>query len=213
MNGVPPIVLFVGMSEKRGGSHTEALEAAGFWVARSASPADVADDIIDLRPDVVIADVSDAEREAGADALVQTLTSTAATRGVPLVVVDRAAAAERPRPEMGAVHVSLPAPVSPPALRDAVERVLAAARAGRDGAAGDRSVDEIVASPKPDVGLAPAQPESGSRAHRCPSCAGALVWVERSTVAGAEYDYFQWCGSGCGLYCLAVATAQWVKLA
>lgn len=52
---VPPIILFVSAQHAGNGSHVAALEEAGFWVAESRSLEDALRDIVDLRPDLIVA--------------------------------------------------------------------------------------------------------------------------------------------------------------
>lgn len=73
MESPPPIVLVVGMQDDAcDPSYATVLEEAGFWVARSESLEAAVDDIVELRPNVVITRLT-AAAERQADALVRTL--------------------------------------------------------------------------------------------------------------------------------------------
>lgn len=173
---LPRIVLLVTLQESRGGSYAAALEAAGFWVAQSESAEDAVRDIVDLQPDVVVAD----------ETVGRTLEAHSAMSAIPLVLV--------PEPE----------PLSPPCLRHRVERALAARRvAPQRSDPPARTISAAVESPE-DVRQMP---------RTCPVCAWPLVWAERGSLGGVEYDYYRWCVNGCGLYCLDLSRDQWVKLA
>lgn len=51
------------------------------------------------------------------------------------------------------------------------------------------------------------------KGRRCPGCQRMLEWIERGTIDGIEYDYYRWCGQGCGLYCFNRRARCWLKLA
>lgn len=53
---VPPIVLLVDDHRDALEQYSESLEAAGFWVATSAVPAEAISAIDDLNPDVLVVD-------------------------------------------------------------------------------------------------------------------------------------------------------------
>lgn len=175
-SGIPPIVLVVGLQEPGDGAYRVALEEAGFWVAQAASPEDAVRDIVDLRPDVVIAALT-----AG-----RTLEAHPAMDAIPLIVLEDDEA------------------VPPPKLRDGIERALAGTReSSRRPAAAGQAAWKPVARRRERV----------RDAHTCPVCASPLVWADRRTVGGIEYDYYRWCATGCGLYCFDRATDEWLKLA
>lgn len=209
---IPPIVLVVDLEDDTpDASYEAALEEAGYWVARSSSAEAAVGDILDLRPDVVISDLSSAGSET--EALVRTLKTTSAVRAVPLVIVQRADAVVEPLPELDAIDARLAKPVSPPALRNVVERVLVASRAVRRRRKLHRAVSPAVAELSTVDEARPPERETTSTERECPACGRLLEWVERRIVGGVEYDYFRWCQGGCGLYCFGVPTAQWLKLA
>jgi PleD family two-component response regulator len=201
--GVPPVVLLVGLQNARDPSYCAALTEAGFWVAESASLQDALRDIVDLRPDVVIADLTTNTTERQPQEFVRTLKANPATGAVPVVVLEDAADAQRPLRELGPLDMRVPKPVSPPALRSRVDHVLAASRGLRQRVAQSPAVHQSNRLERTTESLV----------RTCPSCAGRLVWADRSVLGAIEYDYFRWCASGCGLYCFDRAAQQWLKLA
>lgn len=212
MSGIPPIVLVVGLQDARAGACFAALEESGFWIALSASVSDAVRDIADLRPDVVIADLSTPPFDQEPETFVRALKTAIGRAAVPLVVVERARSAREPTAD-GAVDARLAKPLSPCALKNAVDGVLAASRAARRNAKAQGSVSLEVAEPAPVDEPKPPERSADPRARRCPGCGRRLVWKERASLNGIQYDYFSWCESGCGLYCVNVTTGQWLKLA
>jgi len=186
---VPPIVLLVAVQDARDESHVATLEEAGLWVAESGSFADAFRDVVDLRPDVIVADLTANTLERQSREFVRTIKTSSATRAVPVVVLEAPGARAQLR-ELGPPDTRVTKPVSATALRDAVERTLAASRELRQRT-GETRVDR----------------------RACPECGGPLDWVERRTVGSVEYDYYEWCARGCGLYCFELSMEQWLKLA
>ena len=214
MDGVPPIVLVVGFQDGvPDDSYVDVLEQGGFWVARSDSLGAAIRDIADLQPDAVITDVTATAGDPGVAAIVRTLKATSATAAVPLIVVEPVESAPTPVGDLGTLGARLAAPLSPLALRHAVERQIAASRAARRRAHADTPA--VIAAAKPaGSGDAPLRRSDSEPAARpCPSCSRLLAWTERATVDGIAYDYFRWCESGCGLFCFDVASGQSLKLA
>jgi AmiR/NasT family two-component response regulator len=217
MSGFPAVVLVVGSDAPRRESYWSALEEAGFWVAEAACVEDVVRDIADLRPDVVITNRSRTAPRGHRSAFVRAIKPALAASAVPLILIEDPDVAAEPLPELGALDARLVKPVSPVALRNAVERARAAARAvRRRGQAARTASGRDSRRSRPHAAMrATGHTEAGhtDAARRCPACGRPVVWVERNTVDGVEYDYFQWCEGRCGLYCLEVATGQWLKLA
>jgi PAS domain-containing protein len=44
-------------------------------------------------------------------------------------------------------------------------------------------------------------------------CTELLEFIENGRLGYVWYDYYQWCASGCGLYCYDVQAQLWVKVA
>jgi hypothetical protein len=57
------------------------------------------------------------------------------------------------------------------------------------------------------------KPSRAEASRACPQCRESLEWIERGRLLGLEYDYYRWCGNGCGLYCYECQSGNWIRLA
>ena len=211
---IPPIVLFVSRREETTEPYYAALQNAGFWLARSGSLPDALQNIRDLHPDIVIADLRSEQLHREGREFVRELKANFEKKTVPLVVLEEAIDGERPPLELDASDVRLRKPMSTQTFLNGVAQVLAASRERRSRAvaAADR-----VAAPRSDSAVVPEARQAPKRVARstmrtCPACGDRLTWVDRGTIDGVEYDYYDWCASGCGLYCFDIEMGNAVKL-
>lgn len=211
---IPSIVVFVSPAQRNGEPYRAALDAAGFWIADSHSWQEAVRDVVDIRPDIVIADLASQLPTGDVREFVRLVKQDCATRAVPLVLLEEASESQRPPLELDA-DVRLSKPCSPETLLNSVAHALAASRELRSRS-GTSSARSAVSLEEPSIARQEPKPsrrstQSGTRT--CPTCDRPLSWVDRRTVDGVEYDYYDWCASGCGLYCFDLQTDSPVKLA
>ena len=198
--GVPPIVLLVMVQDARREAYVAVLERAGFWVASSGSLRGAVREIVDLRPDVVVAGISAQDRENEEGALSHALEASFPSRAVPLLFLEN---------EDGA---------SAEAVLQAIERAIATSCQERPCAMNNGTPHSEVLT-KSDIAFDTEESKPAIHASAsslpgaCPACERPLVWTERAELDGIEYDYYDWCPNGCGLFCFDVARVSWVKLA
>jgi CheY-like chemotaxis protein len=211
---VPPIVLLVEDDEDTRDMYSLYLESAGLWVATAPNPGAAAETVAELKPDVIVTDLSFGGRPAGLE-FAQALKHDVVTAHVPVIVLSGRPAREVGGPTLADVDVLLLKPVVPDELRQQIADVLVRSRElrRRNQTALDRAAGLLQ---KSDALLAKSREIEQRRnvsERRCPSCARALQWLETGRIDGVEYDYYHWCDRGCGLYCYDLAGRRWVKLA
>jgi len=210
----PPIVLLIDDDVDILEMYKSHFESEGVWIATAKEPTEGLSALHDLRPDIVVSDLGfNGGPDAGIE-LVRAIKSHEDTSSIPVIVLTGLPAVDLPGTIREGADLFLRKPVSAGGLlaqvrqlldpREDVQAQLNQARARAAGLAEQAerltraASDRIVTPPK---------------SQRCPKCQHALEWIERSTISGQEYDYFDWCPRGCGLYCFARAVQTWVKLA
>ena len=170
------------------------FESRAVGVSGAATPEEGLRAVAELRPDLVITDISFRTGTHGVD-VVHRLKGRAETEGIPLVVLTDRPIAELPAGTRRDVELFLRKPITAERLLGQVRRLLKSAKTPeRPGSS-------------PRVRATPAA------AGVCPRCAQGLDWIERGRLNGREYDYYRWCLRGCGLYCFDRENRKWIQLA
>jgi DNA-binding response OmpR family regulator len=194
--GVPPIILLVDDDRDTLDLYGGYFEEHGLWVVKATDPDDALAVAVELNPNLVVADLGFADQLLGIE-LVARLKGDQQLQMTPVIVLSGRSQDELQESRRRGADVVLPKPCPPQTLLDRVQHLLTASRGLREG--GPYTIER--------------------RAHRaallprCPSCGILLEWIERSTLDGQEYDYFEWCKNGCGLYCYNRETQRWIKVA
>jgi CheY-like chemotaxis protein len=193
--GVPAIVLLVDDDRDTLELYGGYLEERGLWVVRATDPDEALEVVVELNPNLVVADLGFANQPVGIE-LVAQLKGDQQLQLTPVIVLSGRSQDELQESRRRGADVVLPKPCPPETLFDRVHHLLADSRDQRErtGFPTERRA--------PPVSLRP----------RCPACGVSLEWIERSTLDGQEYDYFEWCKSGCGLYCFNRDTHRWIKV-
>jgi two-component system cell cycle response regulator DivK len=194
--GVPPIILFVDDDRDTLDLYGGYFEEHGLWVVRATDPDEALEVAVDLNPNLVVADLGFADQPLGIE-LVAQLKGDQQLQMTPLIVLSGRSQDELQESRRRGADMVLPKPCSPQALLDRVQHLLIASRDRREQA--PYTIE--------------CRPHPPSLRFRCPACGLFLEWIERSTLDGQEYDYFEWCKSGCGLYCYNRETQRWIKVA
>lgn len=212
--GVPPIVLVADSDDDAREMYATALSLNGFWVDQARTGANALVFASDLKPDVIVTDVSPGGAMDGLE-LVRSLWQEQRTAYIPVVAVASmtallgestdafAAVLEKP--------VVLDALVSD--VRSAVGRsseLAARAKRARDRVSEllGRSARLVEKSHR----LAAEHARRPCPRRPCPRCRASLRWVERQTLDGTLYDYYAPCQNGCGLFCYDHRLAEFVPL-
>ena len=211
---LPPIVLFVGEDVHDLPMYSAHLEQAGMWVSSSTRPVEALSAVDELRPDVIVADVDFAE---GSDGLsfIDGLAISDALLAIPLIALMTDVSISIPPSAKARTTLYVPKPVVPDALVATIQQLLVESYAVRIRA--DRDNARLRALAERSRGLLPTRSAEADRlsgsTRTCPSCAQPLEWIENGRIGTVQYDYYQWCVSGCGLYCYDLEVQTWVKLA
>ena len=211
---IPPIVLLVDDDPDTLAMYSSYFEASGVWVATSSAPSEAIDAVAELKPDCVVTDIGFHGQPAGVE-LIHALKSREDTRQIPIVVLSGRTLADVPDATRREADVCLVKPVLPDALLQQVRERLKHSvrlRAGADPVRA-RAADLTAAAAQAVSRAMDLSDRVESRRRLCPQCGTRLDWIERGRIGGAEYDYYRWCLSGCGLYCYDRNTSRWVKLA
>ena len=185
-------------------------------MASAAAPPDAIDAVADLKPNLVVAETSAAQ--AGGGEVVAALRRDDATKNVPIILLTdagRVGLGSRVTPEVDLILVK---PVQPEMLLARVAELLAWSKAlrARSRKTSTRAARLLEKSNELIDRAARIKAEIERTNRPCPSCGGALEWLERGTLGGIEYDYYRWCHDGCGLFCYDLTrpgTIRWIKLA
>ena len=208
--GIPPIVLLAEDNAESLERYLRCLETAGMWVATAAGPQDALSTAVELRPDLVVTDL-----EIGARRLIRELKTQPATTAIPVLALSANGNPAEQSPAQTTAEVWLLKPVRPEALLREIRQLLQKSRqlrrksdavTARAVALRERSGQLLGRSQELAAAL-----ESADRA--CPACGQMLLWIERGRLGGVDYDYYRWCGQGCGLFAFDRAAAKWLKLA
>jgi hypothetical protein len=206
-DALPPIVLFIGAERARMETVARHFEAAGLWVATS-EPIEALDALAEIQPDLVVLTAGAAARE-GELQLVQQLSDAARPKHTPIIILSTAPPSV-PLSSRSLAARCLDDSLSSEELLIACREVIAAhAALATTPAAEDPSRCALPTRLTPHAAGSEAAPD----ARQCPGCGTPLDWVEHGRLFGADYDYYQWCAKGCGLYCYNRGDRQWLKLA
>lgn len=212
---LPPIVLLVENDSTARQRYAEAFAGDGLWVAESSDVREATQYASELRPDVVVTELSFGREALEGVGLVEELRRRPGTADIPVV-------------GLGGTEVSVLGqqwtvfaaivrkPVAVDALLRDVRSVLEAAHQLR--ARGERArqrVPELLSRSaqliqRSEVIL--ARTDELGTARPCPRCGAGLRWVERRRVNGMGFDYYELCPQGCGLFCFNPALKRFVPL-
>lgn len=211
---LPPIVVLLDDERDILEMYSTYFQGEGVWVASAASAHEGLLAVEELRPDLIITDINFGAEPSGAT-FVETLKSRPDTCGIPLIVLTGLATTELAPHVRKDADLFLRKPVEPKALLLNVERLLESSHALR--ARSDRArarmthllvrSEDLLGRAKKLVASSPA------RAARCPQCLEPLRWSDTGTLDQREYEYYDWCQRGCGLYCFDTATGAAIRLA
>jgi len=212
-SAIPPIVLLVHGDPVTRQSYRSVLESSGLWVEDAAEPASALQAAIDLRPNVIVTEVTFDGRPAGL-AFLRTVKQDSTTADIPIVVISE----EHPPDELqpfsgGDADLLLAKPGVPDELLLLVQSVLAASPRTHQEPGRDTSTTHGEAADMPQSGFSVSVNRDEASSRRCPECRRTLDWIERGRLGGTEYDYYRWCRGGCGLYCFDRSAGAWVRLA
>lgn len=211
-SAIPPIVLLVHGDPVTRQSYRSVLESSGLWVEDAAEPASALQAAIDLRPNVIVTDVTFDDRPAGL-AFLRTVKRESTTADIPIVVIDEEHPPHELQPFPAAnADLLLAKPVVPDELLVSVQNVLAASpRTWREPAEDTFTTENERTAMLQSASVSNNRGDAFTR--RCPECRRTLDWIERGRLGGTEYDYYRWCRGGCGLYCFDRSAGAWVRLA
>ena len=210
---LPPIVLVVDDHADTVEMYDVLLSAQGYWVARASTALEAFEYARDVHPDAIVTDLGLPGEMDGAE-LIRQLRADPVLQDVPILAVTGREPREVPSLSGLKMLGLLLKPVAP-------ETLIARVRAALSESASLRSRSSVaLARVAPlltrSAGLL-AQSRRGQaegvRTRPCPSCGGALEWLETGQLNGFEYEYYRWCAAGCGLYCYNVGTGDFELLA
>jgi CheY-like chemotaxis protein len=217
IDAFPPIVLLLDDERDILEMYSAHFEAEGVWVATAASAIEGMSAVEELRPDVIVTDIHFGIEPSGAT-FVQLLKAGPETARTPVIVLTGLPLDELPSELRHDADIFLRKPVEPKLLLVDVRRVLESAevlkgRAGRARVRAQRLSEigaQLVRSGNaPRAKTIPNAP----RGRPCPICNQPLKWSERAVVGGRPFDYYDWCGQGCGLHCFDSRSGTWLRLA
>jgi CheY-like chemotaxis protein len=213
-DSLPSIVLLVEGQPDTLQTYSRYLESAGLWVATVSDPSDGLSQVRELRPNLLVTDVTFDGRPRGID-LVHAVKQDARTSHIPVLVLSGTAVRDLPLETQREADLVLVKPVVPKLLyRRGCELIAANTTSRARSSAASEPAHSLL-----DQNLATRLRgreivETANNATRaCPKCGSALEWLERGAIGGVEYDYYRWCLTGCGLYCFDRRSRCWIKLA
>jgi CheY-like chemotaxis protein len=206
---IPPIVLFVDDDRDTLAMYSGYFESHGLWTVTATDPSEALAVVGELAPNLVVADIGFGDQPLGLE-LVSRVKTDERLAFTPIMVLSGRPKEELRQSRSNGADVVLSKPCPPQSLLEQAQHLLTVSRelGARSRAITERGrqqrqrSDEVMASADR---LAPIR--------RCPKCQAVLEWVERATLEGQEYDYFNWCSNGCGLYCYKPRSQDWLKLA
>jgi CheY-like chemotaxis protein len=210
---LPPIVLLLDDEPDILEMYSTHFQAEGVWVATAASAREGMIAVEELRPDTVITDIGFGGEPSGAS-FVEALRARPDTREIPLIVLTGLADGELPGHLRKDADLFLRKPIAPAALLLNVRRLLDSsyvlrARSGRVRA----RASELMAKSEGLLARGKMLTPAPVREARCPQCLEPLTWLDTGMMEGREFEYYDWCERGCGLYCFDTATRSPVRLA
>jgi DNA-binding response OmpR family regulator len=211
---LPPIVLLLDDEPDILDMYATHFEAEGVWIATGASALEGMTAVEELRPDLIITDIGFGSEPSGLT-FVQALKERADTVRIPLIILSGLPVSDVPPDVRHEADLFLRKPVAPDALLLDVHRVLESASLLADRLSRARGRLEHLRATSNDLRgrlqHATTIPKPPTR--RCPRCNDLLSWVDRGSIAGREFDYFDWCAGGCGLHCYDLGMKVWLRLA
>lgn len=211
---LPPIVLLVEDDCDTLDMYSSYLESDGLWVATATNPSEGRHYVRELHPNLVVTDMGFAGRPTGAD-LVRAIKRDPHTAHIPVLVLSGTPIEELPAETQLDADAVLLKPVLPDALLERAQSLIkrCASLRARSTAALERAYSLLNQNLQARERGREFINAVGKRARACPKCRTPLEWLERGTISGVDYDYYRWCGKGCGLFCYDRRAATWIKLA
>jgi DNA-binding response OmpR family regulator len=211
---LPPIVLLVEDECDLLDMYAVYFQSQGMWVSTAISPEEGFLAVEELRPDVVITDLSFAGSPNDGRFLVRTLRDRTDLHHIPLIVLTGLPLDEIPAETREAADLFLRKPVPAEQLLVNVRRLLESthalnARKDRSG----RRLAQLRDAAEQRTNPATTAERRAHSVHACPQCHRLLAWVEQGRLAGRVFEYFERCESGCGLFCFDAAAKRWIRLA
>jgi response regulator RpfG family c-di-GMP phosphodiesterase len=190
------------------------LEMQGMWVARAnTSPATI-DSVLELRPDIVIADLGPGDAGRDGAELIHAIKSRPDTQHIPVIVLTGQSPQQMSDETRGEAELFLLKPVLPDDLLQRARALLEQSQRLRERTdRAEQRTAELAQRVAEAKERAQELREERRQSRCCPGCGRRLEFIERTRIRGVEYDYYRWCGQGCGLYCFDRSAARWVKLA
>ena len=212
-DNVPPIFLLIDNDPESREMYSMFLESSGMWVAPAPDPRVATETLIELKPDLIVADLGFDVEEPALE-FARSVKQEEATAHIPIVMLSGRTATQVPSGRSDA-DLFLVKPVLPDDLAGHIGTLLQRSRElrARNQTVMQRA-SNLVQRSNPLIAKSreiDARRQSIDR--RCPSCAQRLQWVETGRIDGTEYDYYHWCDRGCGLFCYDRSSERWVKLA
>ena len=210
---IPPIVLLVDDDRDTLDMYASVFESEGICVSTCTRTDEAMCAIDDLKPDLVVTDIGFDGVDLGVQ-LVESLKTGPRTHAIPVVVLTGRTLAELPPQMTQEADLCLAKPVMPSDLLHQVRALLQKSADARARTESRPTGTTAAAQPGKRPTLVTAQRRrAASRARNCPQCGATLPWIERGRIGGVEYDYYQWCRNGCGLYCFDRVASTWLRLA
>jgi CheY-like chemotaxis protein len=207
---LPAMVLLVEGEADTLETHACHLESAGLWVTTATNPTDGLRYVREFLPNLLVADVTLAD---GVD-LVHAVKQDIRTTHIPIVVLTVQPVDDLSSATRSEVDAVLQQPVRPELLYSRSRRLIAnsALLRNRSHAALERAYLLLQQNRVGRQRGGEYLQKLRWRVRACPGCGTGLEWLERTTVAGIEYDYYGACPGGCGLYCFDRRFRQWITL-
>jgi CheY-like chemotaxis protein len=210
---IPPIVLLVEQDRDTLDMYSAFFEMSGMWVATSTVPQEALAAVDELQPDIVVAGVGGDGDRSGIH-LVQTLKQGELTARIPVIVLSGRGMDDLSVDCREIADICLEKPVLPDQLLDSINQLLARSRVLRQrGTDAMATAQRLSAKSSELLSRGQSIRERIDSARDCPQCGRPLEWIERGRIGGTEFDYYRWCGKGCGLFCYDGDARKWVKLA
>lgn len=210
---LPPIVLLLDDERDILEMYSAHFEAEGVWVATASSAREGMVAVQELRPDLVVTDIGFGAEPSGAT-FAQALKERPETWGIPLIVLTGLATQDMPSSVREDADLFLRKPIAPQALLLNVRRLLESSGVLRARSERVRAKVAPLLQKSADLLARPTAPVTHvpSQDARCPQCCEPLTWIERGRIDAREFEYYQWCARGCGLYCFDIAARKWIRL-
>ena len=193
-------------------AYSRYLESAGIWVSTAMDPSVALARARELRPNLLVTDVRFGGRPTGLR-LARMVKQDTRTADVAVVVLtaNTEDVTEETHTYADAILVK---PVLPDVLLTEAQALLS-----RNASLHTRGVVAFQPARSVPRQASVARPPGrdvvanlSRRPRDCPRCGSSLEWLARVGIGDAEYDYYRWCGKGCGLYCYDRRARDWIKV-